>query len=384
MRFAIVSRLTQFFRPVAPPIPFAIMMPAHRHTSYLSCLFVTSALLFAGCSKTDATKAEATTIRTAKVELHDISDTIDITGEVVPVTLWEIKSEISGRVIKVNAQPGEFVTDGQILVELDRTKLESDRQEAQRLVEAADISARHAVKDLRRLEALYASKVVTEKALLDAQVTRDLALNQRDVQRARLESMRQLLIQAVIKAPHEGMVLQHTLREGQVIVGANSFSQGTVLMPVADVSRLLVEANINEIDSPRIKVGMPVTISFDTMRDQSFPGTIETVAPSATMVEKLRVFPIRIRFDGEPPPVKPGISANIALTIEEVKGMPSVPLAAVFADYSRHFVFLKQGDRFVDTTVGIGVNDIDRVQIRSGVEVGDEVALTRPLTLNQK
>ncbi len=341
--------------------------------------------LLVGCTKTEVGEGETlSSIRTAKVELHDISDTIDITGEVVPVTLWEIKSEISGRVIKVNAQPGENVTDGQILVELDRTKLESDQQEAERLVEAADISARHAVKDLRRLEALYKSKVVTEKDLLDAQVTRDLALNQRDVQRARLESVRQLLIQAVIKAPHAGMVLQHTLREGQVIVGANSFSQGTVLMPVADVSRLLIEANINEIDSPRIQTGMPVTISFDMMRDQNYPGTIETVAPSATIVEKLRVFPIRIRFDGEPPPVKPGISANIALTIEEVKDMPAVPLSAVFSDFSRHFVFLKKDGRFVDTTVAIGVNDIDWVQIRSGIEVGDEVALTRPLSIHQQ
>jgi hypothetical protein len=179
------------------------------------------------------------------------------------------------------------------------------------------------------------------------------------------------------------MVLQHTLREGQVIVGANSFSQGTVLMPVADVSRLLVETNVNEIDSPRILAGMPATISFDTIRDQTFPGTIETVAPSATVVDNLRVFPVRIRFDGEPPSVKPGISANVALTIEKVEGIPAVPLAAVFADGTRHFVFRKEDDRFVDTTVAIGVNDIDWVQIRSGLEVGDEIALSRPLTVHQ-
>lgn len=360
------------------------MSPFTRFTFGVVGLLVSGTLFLSGCSKSDVSPGETSAIRTAKVEPHDISDAIDITGEVVPVTLWEIKSEISGRVIKVNAQPGDLVTNGQVLVELDRTKLESDRQEAERLVEAADISARHAIKDLRRLEALYESKVVTEKDLLDGQVARDLALNQRDVQRARLESVRQLLIRAVIKAPHAGMVLQHTLREGQVIVGANSFSQGTVLMPVADVSRLLIETDVNEIDSPRIHAGMPASITFDTIRDQTFPGTIETVAPSATLKDKIRVFRVRIRFDGAPPPVKPGISANIALTIEKVVGVPSVPLAAVFADGSRHYVFRKEGDRFVDTTVGIGVNDIKWVQIRSGLELGDEIALSRPLTVHQK
>ena len=332
----------------------------------------------AGCDragqKTDATSAIATT----RVESHDIADTIELTGEVVPLTLWEIKSEISGRVVRVHAQPGDSVSNGQILVELDRTKLESDVHEAERLMEAADISGKQALLDLHRTEKLRATGVVMEKELLDAQVKRDLALNNLDVQRARLVSARELLIQAVIKAPHAGMVLQHTLREGQVIVGANSFSQGTVLMPVADVSQLLVETNVNEIDSPRIKPGMTAQISFDTIRDGVFTGIIETVAPSATLVDQIRVFPVRIRFQGEPPPVKPGISANLNMTVEAVQGEPSLPLAAVFTDGPRHFVFKKDGAGFVRVTVGIGVNSLERVEIRSGLKVGDEVALSRP------
>jgi HlyD family secretion protein len=334
--------------------------------------------LLAGCGKTDQSADAANSIPTARVQAHDIADTIELTGEVVPLTLWEIKSEISGRVIAVHAQPGDMVTEGQVLVELDRTKLASDAQEAERLVEAADISSQQALRDLHRTEDLFKSGVSMQKDLLDAQVTRDLALNNLAVQRARLVSSRELLIQAVIKAPHAGMVLQHTLREGQVIVGANSFSQGTVLMPVADVSQLLVETNVNEIDSPRIKRGMPAQISFDTIRDQVFPGIIETVAPSATLVDQIRVFPVRIRFAGDPPPVKPGISANVTLTVEEVHGVPSVPLAAVFADGPRHFVFRRDAAGFTRVTVAIGVNNLERVEIRSGLKLNDVVALARP------
>ena len=90
---------------------------------------------------------------------RDIADTIELTGEVVPLTLWEIKSEISGRVVRVNAQPGDHVTEGEVLVELDRTKLESDAQEAERLVEAADISSQQALRDLHRVERLRQSGV---------------------------------------------------------------------------------------------------------------------------------------------------------------------------------------------------------------------------------
>lgn len=366
---------THVRRPVNTPTP--------RFTGGWLCLALGLLPLLTSCSRTNPSADAANALPTARVEAHDIADTIELIGEVVPLTLWEIKSEISGRVVRVHAQPGDMVKDGQILVELDRTKLESDLHEAERLVEAADISGKQALRDLHRVEGLYKGSVVAEKELLDAQVTRDLALNNLEVQRARLASARELLIQAVIKAPHAGMVLQHTLREGQVIVGANSFSQGTVLMPVADVSEMLVEANINEIDSPRIKPGMPARISFDTVRDKTFPGVIETVAPSATLVEQIRVFPMRIRFAGERPPVKVGISANIALTVEEVHGVPALPLAAVFTDGARHFVFKKDATGFARVTVGIGVNDLERVEIRSGLKVGDEVALARPTSSHE-
>ncbi len=377
-----ISRLAGYYglprlsatRTFSPPVN----TPTLRFIGGLSCLAIGIFSLLTSCSRTNSQADAANALPTVRVEAHDIADTIELTGEVVPLTLWEIKSEISGRVVRVHSQPGDMVQDGQVLVELDRTKLESDVHEAERLMEAADISSKQALQDLHRIENLRKVDVVPEKELLDAQVKRDLALNNLDVQRARLVSARELLIQAVIKAPHAGMVLQHTLREGQVIVGANSFSQGTVLMPVADVSQMLVEANINEIDSPRIKPGMPAQISFDTIRDKFFPGVIETVAPSATLVEQIRVFPMRIRFEGELPPVKAGISANIMLTVEEVRGVPSLPLAAVFSDGPRHFVFKKDATGFVRITVAIGVNNLERVEIRSGLKLGDEIALARP------
>lgn len=334
--------------------------------------------LAVSCSRPDPIATGAAAVRTTRVEKHDITDTLEITGEVVPVVLTEIKSEISGRVVRVAAQPGDAAKAGQVLVELDQTQLESELHEAERLVEAAQISAEHMLRELRRLERLHTSSVATEKELLDAQVNRDLAVNNLAVARARLDSNKEQLAKAVIRAPHDGIVLQHTLRPGQVIVGANSFSQGTVLMQVADLTHLLVETKVNEIDSPRVQPGLKATITFDTIRDTTFPGTIETVAPSATVVDLVRVFLVRIRFDGANNRIKPGISANVSLPVEEVHGVPAIPLAAVFMDGPRRFVYRKENAEFLRIPVSIGVNDLDWVEIRSGLKVGDEIALVRP------
>ncbi|MDB6168824.1 MAG: hypothetical protein JWM88_1688 [Verrucomicrobia bacterium] len=333
--------------------------------------------MLASCARPDAS-VPAESVRTARVALHDIVDTVEITGEVVPVILTEIKSEISGRVVRVNARPGEAVKASQVLVELDRTQLDSELHEAERLVEAAGISAEHMLKDLRRLENLHTAAVVTEKDLIDAQVNRDLAINNLEVLRARLDASKERLAKAVIRAPHDGVVLQHTLREGQVIVGATSFSQGTVLMQVADLTQLFVETKINEIDSPRVKPGMKARISFDTIHDTTYPAVIETVAPSATIVDQVRVFLVRIRFEGADARIKPGISANVSLPVEEVHGVPAVPLAAIFMDGARRFVYRREQADFVRVPVAIGVNDLDWVEIRSGLKSNDEIALVRP------
>lgn len=334
--------------------------------------------LLASCARQDPAALALASVRTTRVQTHDITDTVEITGEVVPLVLTEIKSEISGRVVQVRAQPGDHVKAGQVLVELDQTQLDSELHEAQRLVEAAGISAEHMLRELHRQENLHTATVSTEKELLDAQVNRDLAINNLEVLRARLDAAKERLAKAIIRAPHDGMVLQHTLREGQVIVGATSFSQGTVLMQVADLTQLLVETKINEIDSPRVHPGMKAQISFDTIHDQTYAGEIETVAPSATLVDLVRVFLVRIRFQGADSRIKPGISANVSLPVEEVHGVAAVPLAAVFMDGPRRFVFRKESNEFVRVTVGIGVNNLDWVEIRSGLKPNDEIALVRP------
>ena len=343
-------------------------------------LVVLAIALLGACSRQDPAALALAAVRTTRVQTHDITDTLEIAGEVVPVVLTEIKSEISGRVTKVHALPGARVKAGDMLVELDQTELNSELHEAERLVEAADISAEHMQRELRRQESLHNSTVSTDKDLLDAQVNRDLAVNNLEVLRARLVAAKERLAKAVIRAPHDGMVLQHTLREGEVIVGATSFSQGTILMQVADLSQLYVETKINEIDSPRVRPGMKAQISFDVIHDKSYAGEIETVAPSATLVDLVRVFVVRIRFDGSDPRIKPGISANVSLPVEEVYGVTAVPLAAIFMDGPRRFVFRKEGLEFVRVTVGIGVNNLDWVEIRSGLKPNDEIALVRPNT----
>ncbi|TVR51148.1 MAG: efflux RND transporter periplasmic adaptor subunit [Puniceicoccaceae bacterium] len=339
-------------------------------------------LLFPGCGNDAPTGASGGANRVVEVTVRDISETVELTGEVVPAIYSEIKSEISGRIAQVHAEPGVLVAAGDLLVELDRTQLDTEVREAERQVEAARLNMEKALRDYERTRELFQRELVPQREYLDAQVARELAANSFEIQQARLESSKERLAQSVIRAPHAGLVLNHNLRAGQVVTGATSVSQGTVLMEVADMNLLYVETHINEVDITRVAVGMPARVSFDTIRGAIFEGAIETLSPSAIQRDQVRVFPTRIRFESHDPRIRPGISANVVIPVSTAEGVPAVIISAVFTERGSRFVFVREGEGFARRPVVTGISDMEFVEIREGLSPGEAISLTRPAIVN--
>jgi RND family efflux transporter MFP subunit len=323
--------------------------------------------------------AEDAEIETQVVELRErIVEEVRVTGEVAPALATEVKSEISGMIERLYVENGQTVTNGQVLLELDRSELLSQQEELERTIASYRLRAEQARRDFERQEQLFGKDFVTRKEFEDARTAKELADNELEVQDARLQTLREKLAKATIRAPHDGQVLECDLSERQVIVGANSFSQGSLLMKVADLGKLLIESDVNEVDVTRLTPGMPARISFDSVPDLALEGTVETITPSARRRDNVRVFPVEITCASDDPRIRPGISADIKLELSSVQSALGVNVSAVFSSNQTYYVFLKQGDGFVQREVETGINDTDFVQITSGLAEGDEVAAIRP------
>ena len=318
-------------------------------------------------------------IETAPVVRRElIRQTVRAVGEVSAAAATEIKSEFTGRIAVLHVEDGDVVERSQLLVELDRSEIESQEEELLRGMRSTQLRLEKAERDYERMQGLHEKGFVTEKSYDDARTEWELARNQLEIDEARLQTLREKLAKSTIRAPHDGMVLDCDLREGQIVSGADSVAAGTLLMHIADIDHLLVKTDINEVDVTQMERGMSVQLTFDAIPGLDLEGILQRVSPSARMRDRIRVFPLEIGCQAGDPRLKPGISANAIFTLGTATNALGLVASAVFGGGDEHHVFVREANGWRRQTVVIGVNDAQYVEIVEGLREGDEVALMRP------
>ncbi len=321
-------------------------------------------------------------IPTVKVRTATISEEIVAVGRLRAVFSTELRSEINGRIVKIMGVDGQKLEKNQEILRLDQQDLLTQITEIERGIEAAKLRAQRARRDHERLVDLQQRGVVTMKDFEDSRITFSLAENDAAIAEARAANLRDKLAKTVIRAPHAGTLLLRDLTEGQVITGAAAQNGGTMLGEVADLSLLMVRTNINEIDVARIKMADHARIRVDSMRSVQMTGTVKRIATSAleSNVDRTRVFPVDVILDEADERLRPGMSATVMFTLARVDDVIAAPLNAVFSTAeSARYVFIRKGESYVAHAVETGIADTRYVQILSGLQVGDEVARSRPL-----
>ncbi len=317
-------------------------------------------------------------IRTDTAAIRDLESVVTATGEVLPVMSSVVKSEISGRIERVLVEEGDAVERNQLLLELDRTSLETRVREAERSLEAERLRLEKSRRNFERLAELFDKEFVGEQDYLDAETDYNLAELNLEIAQTRLEDAEEDLSKTAILAPHDGMATRVDIVDGQVISGATSVSEGTELLTIAKLDELYMEANINEVDVERLDEGDPAELRFDAIPELTIEGNIDEIALSARRDGQVRVFPIKVRFEAGGGRVRPGISATVEIPIDAVDEAVSVLLSAVFTREGESFVYRQVPGGWERQAVETGINDLQHVEIRDGLEAGTVVALNRP------
>jgi RND family efflux transporter MFP subunit len=321
-------------------------------------------------------------IPTTKVRTATIAEEIVAVGRLRAVFSTELRSEINGRIVNISAIDGQKVKRDDPILKLDQQDLLTQLQEMERTIEASKLKMSRAKRDYERLVDLQKRGVVTAKDFEDARITFSLSENDAAIAEARAANLRDKLTKTVIRAPHDGTLLLKDLTEGQVITSAAAQNGGTLLGEVADLSALMVRTNINEIDVARLKVGDQARVRVDSMRTVLMAGSIKRIATSAleSNVDRTRVFPVDVILEEPDERLRPGMSATVMFTLARIDDTPAVALSAVFSTAEgARYVFKKKGEFFEVHAIETGIADTRNVQVLSGLEVGAEVARTRPL-----
>jgi len=375
-------------------------------------------------------------VTTEKAVRKTILQTVSATGKVQPETEVKISPEVAGEIIDLPVADGMGVKRGDLLVRIkpDSYKALLEQQEAAiSAAKATNLQQKATMlkteQDLKRAEDMYAKKTISIQEYNNAQAASDVAKNTfesslHEIERAQAGSSqaRDQLSKTTVYSPINGTVTILNSKLGERIVATGQFA-GTEVMRVADLSRMQAVIDVNENDVPNVKVGDKANVKIDAYGDRKFKGTVAQIGNTGKTTgsgtqEEVTNFEVKINLEREDVLLRPGLSCTADIETNMVKDAVAVPMQAVTirtgdsnlspeeiekkklksaardkgdnnADYVNErqekaaqreereklakVVFLKKGGKAQSVKVTTGISDDTYMEIKTGVQPGDEV-----------
>lgn len=288
------------------------------------------------------------TLAPAKLE-----ERLNTTGSVLANEWVEIVSEIAGKVDAILFQEGTAVSAGKVLVRLDTSTLEAERERARFRYEL-----------LQREEA-------RQRQLLDdgllSQQEYDFTVGEMNVLSAELQLRGAQFEKATIRAPFEGIVGLRSVSLGDYV------SNDTRITTLQDIDPVKIEFSIPEAYARELAAGNTIRFRVQGI-DEPFEGAVYAVEPSID--RQTRSLTLRARADNPDGQLLPGAFAEVELAVREVENALSVPSLAIVPELGGKKVFVLEEGRAEPRIIETGIRTETRVQITRGLEPGEQVIVS--------
>jgi len=292
---------------------------------------VAIALLVAGCSEpATAPETVAPVYDRAPVETRPVEVTVDAAGIVEPEVLVEVKSKASGEILAIHAETGDVVDEGFLLVEVDQRTPRNQLAEAEAALIAARARRGIAETQMKRAETLYASGTLTQTDFEQSQL--EFANAQADVigKEVALENARIAMDDTEVRAPITGTIIERFVEPGTVISSpTRDVAGGTVLLRMADLTSVQVRTLVDEVDIGKIRPGMTTRVVVAAYPNQPFAGQVLKIEPQAILDQNVTRFAVIIRLENRGDLLKPGMNAEVEISIASRDAVLVVPTMAL-------------------------------------------------------
>lgn len=265
--------------------------------------------------------------RTTQVEKGDIRITVTATGTLSADTTVQVGTQVSGIISKIFVDFNSVVKKGQVIAMLDTTYLAAAVEDAASSLYRTQVNLNLTKRNFERTKELFNEKVV-------AQADYDQALSDYETSQANVRSARSALERAKINlryativAPVSGVVISRNVDRGQTV--AASFNTPTLFTIANDLTKMQVQASVDEADIGKIKVGQDVDFTVDAYTDQSFRGTVRQVRLQPTITQNVVDYTVIIDVPNPDLTLMPGMTANITVKIQEVADVLKVSSSAL-------------------------------------------------------
>ncbi|MEI8234559.1 MAG: efflux RND transporter periplasmic adaptor subunit [Verrucomicrobiota bacterium] len=318
-------------------------------------------------------------------ECRDVDYSIDVSGDVAPEFQLEVKSEVGGKIKALHVEPGQTVKAGQPLCEIDDTDLQNQKASVMEEIAGCQLGVDRAMHHDIRGKELYKAKLITKEAFDNLESDLDIAKNELAKSQRKLQTVNDEISKARIVAPADGTILQVPVIEGQVVVPAASVNSGTTLMTVADLSKLLVTTNVNQVDVALLQLNQLVKLTMESIKQETMEARICFIAPVATIKNGVKGFQIQASILKPSPRLRPGMMVNLTVPVAHANQAVSVPVSSVFRGINdRRVVYVLEGNTPKAREVVLGVVGLDYAEIKEGLKVGEHILAVEPRVLDKQ
>ena len=279
--------------------------------------------------------------KTEKVSRGEINALVTATGTVNAVTTVSVGTQVSGTIKRLMVDYNSPVKKGQLLAQIDPSTVQAQVDQAmanlwsaKANMEKAAVATLDARRTLQRNKDLFAQNFIARSDLDTAETNALSAEAQQKVTKAQVGQAQAALKIAEtnlqytnILSPVDGTVISRSVDVGQTV--AASFQTPTLFSIAQDLTKMQIDTNVDEADIGKVQVGQVVSFTVDAYSDTIFTGKVAVVRNAPITVSNVVTYDVVIQVDNSQLKLKPGMTANVSITIETRKDVLRISNAAL-------------------------------------------------------
>ena len=360
-------------------------------------------LIAVSCGKPDQTNEATTFYKKDSVSEKKLEVSIEASGIIEAIASVEIKSKASGEILYLGAEVGDTVEKGSMLGQIDQRTPKNILDQSKSDLEASKVRLDNAKSQFERGAELHSKGSISDKDYEDIQENYAQAKSTVVRTEVSYENAKIALDDTVVRSPVAGTIISRPVEVGQVISSPTmAVGGGTILMTLADLSKVRVRALVDEIDVGKVSIGQVVSIKVAAYRDKEFFGTVSKVEPLAKIEQNVTTFPVLIDIENDENLLLLGMNTDVVIEILNKDVSVTAPsmslrtrkdiysaasilniptenvdtflLEKVKGENFNKFIVIKETKKGPELAwVEIGVSDLANVEIVSGLSEGDTV-----------
>lgn len=255
-------------------------------------------------------------LQTESPQMGYISQSVTATGTIQPVDTVTVGAQVSGIIKTLFTDFNAKVRKGQLLAQLDKSLFLAAVDQNKAQVASAQSQLTYQQANFGRQELLYKTGAISRADYDNATYTVNNAKAQLENAKAQLASSEKNLSYTDIYSPMDGVVLTRSISVGQTV--ASSFNTPTLFTIAKDITKMQVQANVDEADIGNVQHGQRVTFTVDAFLDDVFQGSVEEIRLKPITSANVVTYTTIINAPNDDQKLKPGMTANVTIYTKEI------------------------------------------------------------------